>query len=238
VARLRWEDGKVQRVALSVRAPAVSSGPFLLVRAKLAFVELRGEVFTDRAFDGFDAPESRQWEECRFVRCTFRQARLGELKTRACEFDECDFTGADLSSTKHLRSSFLNCNLSGANLFGSQFDNCIMVGSIFDNSRLDALRITRGNWSYVRLRMQDLKGFSFEGVVLEGADFYGSDLTGVSFRNADLRKATIAQAKLRDSDLRGAQLEGIDFREVDVEGARMTLDQAVLFAMCHGIVIE
>lgn len=201
-------------------------------------MKLTDKAWEDQAFDGHDAPESRDWEQCRFLRCTFRQARLGELKTRSCEFEECDFSGADLSSSEHLRSSFLNCDFSGANLFGSQFDNCVLVGGVFDDARLAAIKVSKGNWSYTRLRIQDLSNIDFAGVVLEGADFYGSNLTGASFRDADLRKAQFAQAKLRNADLRGARLDGLDFRGVDVAGTRMTFEQAVYFAMCHGVAIE
>ncbi len=190
------------------------------------------------SFDGLRVEAGTVFERCHFSKCTFRSARLSELESTGSTFDECDFSGANLSSSKHRGSSFLNCDFSGADLFGAQLQSCRMVGSVFAETVLTASTIVGGDWSYVSLRMQELAGFDLHEVKLEGADLYAADLSGAILRGAVLTKANLAEAKLRKADLRGAEIAGIDFKNVDVKGARLNVEQALVFAMSFGIEIE
>lgn len=175
---------------------------------------------------------------CRFTKCSFRGARMAEITSQACEFEDCDFTDVAMYSSHHRATAFLNCNLAGARLFGARFEDCRVVGSVFENADLNGVRIERGDWSYVVLRMQNLDGLDLRGVKLEGADLHGCSLVGADLRDAVLKGANLGSAKLTKADLRGADLCGVDLRDLPIKGARMTLDQTVLFAACHGILVE
>ncbi|HTQ10534.1 MAG TPA: pentapeptide repeat-containing protein [Fimbriimonadaceae bacterium] len=196
--------------------------------------------WTDREVEGADLTLLRceKMERCRLVRCDLRSARLSELQTTGCSFEECNFSGASLSSSKHRGTAFLNCDLSGADLFGADLEHCRMVGSIFADTVLTAARVKGGDWSAALLRMQDLAGFDLTEMKLEGADLYGANLANCALRFSTLSNANLQHAKLTEADLRGADISGVDFRGVEVKGARMSLDQAVAFAISYGVVVE
>ena len=101
-----------------------------------------------------------------------------------------------------------------------------------------AARLKGGDWSYASLRMQKLDRFDLQDMKLEGADLFACSLKEADLRRSDLTKANLQMAKLNKADLRGAELSGVDFRRVEVKGARMTVDQALLFAMSYGIELE
>jgi uncharacterized protein YjbI with pentapeptide repeats len=197
-----------------------------------------GDCKSSESFDGFTLSSEETWSNCRFVKCTFRASRLIDFSTERCEFQDCDLTGARLGSSVHRSSAFLNCKFIDADLYGATFENCRVIGCSFAGANLEALKVAGGDWSYAQFRMQDLDGIDFSGVKLHGADFYGASLLKACFRNAVLTEAILSRAKLRHADLRGADLTGVQLKDVDLKGARMTIDQAVLFAACHGIVIE
>jgi fluoroquinolone resistance protein len=177
-------------------------------------------------------------ENCRLEKCDLRGARLSELITQGCTFNECNFAGANVSSSKHRGTSFLNCDFSGTELFGANLEHCRLVGSVFAEAILTAARIKGGDWSYSVLRMQELDRFDMREMKLEGADLYACSLIEADLRDSKLDKANLQLAKLTKADLRGASVVGVDFRNVEVKGARMTIDQALMFAMCYGIELE
>ena len=78
----------------------------------------------------------------------------------------------------------------------------------------------------------------WEGETTGEADLTGCDLTKADLREADLERAEVRQAKLAGADLRGANVAGIRLQDVGLKGARMDHGQALLFARCHGIIVE
>jgi fluoroquinolone resistance protein len=196
--------------------------------------------WTDRVIENEEIGPARleSVANCQIVRCDFRGAKLSELTTQATTFEECNFGGANLSSSKHRGTSFLNCDFTGGDLFGADLEHCRLVGSVFENAVLAAAKISGGDWSYTALRMQELDEFDMREMKLEGADLYGCSLIKADLRDAILTKANLQHAKLTKADLRGAEISGIDFRTVDLKGVRMSTEQALMFAMSYGIILE
>ena len=196
------------------------------------------QLTSNRSFEGHTISEGEIWKLAGYKKCSFRSARLIELATDHCEFLDCDFTGARLGGSIHRSTSFLNCNFTDADLYGALFENCRMVGSSFAGSNVSDLKVKGGDWSFVQMRMQELDRVDFSGVKLANADFYAASLEKACFHSCVLVDANLANAKMRGADLRGADLSGVNLKDVDLKGARMNIEQAILFAACHGIVIE
>src|SRR5689334_20983163 len=120
-----------------------------------------GSVLEEEVCDECLVLEGSVIRSCRFVQCSFRSTRWIEVVTDRCEFEECDFTGARLGSSVHQHSSFLNCKFIDADLYGARFDGCRMVGSNFVGANVSDLKVVKGDWSYVQMRMLALDGLDF-----------------------------------------------------------------------------
>ena len=88
--------------------------------------------------------------------------------------------------------------------------------------------------------------------VLAGADLRGLDLSGCRFREASLVRTDLRKAVLAEADLTGARTEGLRLEEADLRGARIDptgwttaacrgakidVEQALAFAVAHGLLV-
>ena len=110
-----------------------------------------------------------------------------------------------------------------------------MTGTSFDGARTTAMVIDAGYWrltmlegiDFTKARLKDisfaeadLRECCFNSAVLTRCDFTGADIRGASFKNADLRTSRLANVSLLDADFKGAKVD---------------LEQAVLFAEALGV---
>uniref|UniRef100_UPI0025E9795B pentapeptide repeat-containing protein n=1 Tax=Mycolicibacterium sp. TaxID=2320850 RepID=UPI0025E9795B len=152
-------------------------------------------------------------------------------------FTDCDFGGADLANSVHSGSAFRNCRFRRTTLWHSTFRYCSFLGSTFEDARMRPLVCEEVDFSLA---------------VLAGADLRGLDLSGCRFREASLVRTDLRKAVLAEADLTGARTEGLRLEEADLRGARIDptgwttaacrgakidVEQALAFAVAHGLLV-
>ena len=90
----------------------------------------------------------------------------------------------------------------------------------------------------------------FSLAVLGGADLRGLDFSGCRFRETSLVRVDLRRAVLCGADLTGARTQGLRLEEADLRGARIDptgwttaacrgaridVEQALAFAVAHGL---
>ncbi len=178
--------------------------------------------------------EAMEFNGCKFEHCSFINSSLESVITRRCSFSECDFKSARLNASYHDGSAFVNCKFRYANFFGARFFECKLVGSDLADTNTGGMEITRGDWSYTSLRLNNLKGIDLRNVKLVKADLYRCNLEKANLQYADLSHAILAQANLCGADLREAITDGLDFRSFDLKGVIIDVGQAISVAQSFG----
>jgi uncharacterized protein YjbI with pentapeptide repeats len=168
----------------------------------------------------------------------YRGADLSEQELRGQVFEEADFTGADLSSAVFEDCAFLRCRFERVRFSFARLAGCKLIGSTFLRCDLRPLTVEGGDWSYVTMRGEDLRGVSFGGARLTEADLSDADLSGGSLAGADLSHARLRGVKLRGADLRGAVMDGCEVDLVDWTDVRIDVALAVLLAKARGARVE
>ncbi len=191
----------------------------------------------DEVYSGEDW-YAREFAGERFVRCTFVDIDLTESSSNGALFEECTFANVRLNASVHADSAFLRCAFERSNLFEAQFVGCKLVGSSFVECDLRPLTVTDGDWSFIALRMADLRGVRFTGVRMREVDLTEARCDGAVFANVELSAARVQHTSLRECDLRGSDLAGLDPAQVDLTGAILGAAQAVQLAESLGAVVR
>jgi uncharacterized protein YjbI with pentapeptide repeats len=189
---------------------------------------------TDETISGADW-EGRDLSGERHTRVAFVDLDMTEVENAGAVFTECTFRRARFNVSAHADAAFLNCTFVNCDFFDARFTECKLVGSVFDRCTYDMLRVVGGNWSHVALPGADLRTASFRGVRMREADLTGARLEGSSLRAADLAGASLHGAKLTRCDLRGSDLSALDPGAVELQGAIVTMEQALVIAAALGL---
>lgn len=146
--------------------------------------------------------------------------------------DSVQAEGVDLRSQDLARSSWER-----AVLIDCDFDDAILVGASFDESRLDQVSLRRCDLSDASLVAADLVSSFLEDAILDRANLRGATLINCEFArvacrggtfeaalledcrltDADLTGSSFARATLRRCDLRGTVLVGADLNDTVLE---------------------
>jgi uncharacterized protein YjbI with pentapeptide repeats len=178
------------------------------------------------------------WVEREFVAHDFRDEDLSRLHTERVVFDECDFRGVDLTESEHVGSAFRNCRFERATLHHSAFRHCSMLGSVFTECRMRPLKLVEVDMTLAVLDGCDLKGVDLSGCRLREASLVEADLRKAVLRGADLRGARLGKTRLDEADLRGAQTDATFWTTATLRGAKIDVDQALAYAVAHGLDIS
>ncbi|MET0788721.1 MAG: pentapeptide repeat-containing protein [Cellulomonas sp.] len=170
-----------------------------------------------------------------FRNVEFVDLDLTEASGVGAVFEECVFRNAKLNASVHTDAAFINCTFHRSNFFDVRFERCKLIGSMFDGCTFDLTVVEGGNWSFVGLPGADLHSARFTGVRLREADLTGVRAPGGTLRDCDLAGAWLHLADLSGCDLRGSDLAGIDPPTVKLEGAIITLPQAVVIVEAMGL---
>lgn len=126
-----------------------------------------------------------------------------------CIFRNCDFSGCDLSGTKFIECRFSDCNFSNVKtsdtiLRDAAFDNCKMIGVMFNacSSFGFGASFSNCNLSHSSFFQKKIKGTIFKNNKLHEVDFTECDLTGSVFENCDFQDANFEKTILEKADLR------------------------------------
>lgn len=173
------------------------------------------------------------WVDREFEGHDFTDDDLSRLRTERVVFTECNFSGANLAESAHRGSAFRNCTFRRTSLWHSSFSRCSMLGSVFVECRLRPITFDEVDFTLAALGGIDLRGVDLSGCRLREASLVEADL-----RNAVLRGARTAGARLDDADLRGAGVDPTLWTTASLAGARVDVDQAVAFALAHGLRLD
>ena len=168
-------------------------------------------------------------------RTLFTDLDCSEAMATGATFTECTFRRAKFNVSRFTDAAFVNCTFGDCNFFEVHFTGCKMVGSVFDRCSYDLMRVEGGNWSHVAMPRADLSRATFEGVRMREADLTGVRCVEGVLRHVDLSGAWFGAAKLAGCDLRGSDLTALDPREVELEGAIVTMHQAITIATAMGL---
>jgi fluoroquinolone resistance protein len=173
--------------------------------------------------------EGVAFEGCRFVECSFQEARLVDCSFVESQFAECDLTIARVDGTRFAQVEMLRCRLSGVNWSLAAWPNIRLDREIaFHACKLDFCVFMDVSLPGADFLGCSLKEVDFSDAMLAGANFAASDLTGARFNNTDLR---------------GAHLEGahgylINPMSNKLGGAHFRLPEAAALLAGLGIVLE
>jgi uncharacterized protein YjbI with pentapeptide repeats len=171
----------------------------------------KGEFARSRTLEDVDARGMSlvglRLDETTWRRVCFDDADLDDFRARGCDFSE---------------SSWLGAALTGA----------MMMDTILDKGRFDAVLWRDGLLTASSLRECSLREVDLSGSTLIGASFARADLTGATLKRVNARSASFAGARLE-----GADLSASDLREADFRGAHLT-DARFVGANVEGAVFD
>ncbi len=157
---------------------------------------IEGKVFQGNDFS-VDALPKGDYEDCRFVNCSFSAADLSEINFVACAFEGCDLSLAKTKNTAFREVTFRDCKL-----LGLHFDDChdILFSVDFSGCQLNLSSF------YQRI----MRNTNFKSCSLQEVDFTESDLTGSVFENCDFGGAIFENNLLEKTDFRTSYNFSID----------------------------
>ena len=182
-----------------------------------------------------------QWADREFVGVNFgdfSEDDLSRLGTERVVFSECDFSGVNLAESQHRGSAFRNCTFRRTLLWHSSFAQCSMLGSVFEQCRLRPITFDEVDFTLAVLGGNDLRGLDLSGCRLRETSLVEADLRKTVLRGADLTGARTTGARLDGADLRGATVDPSLWTTASLAGARVDVDQAVAFALAHGLRLD
>jgi len=180
-------------------------------------------------------------QNCRFIRCDFTGADLGETAFTDCSFyDESQQLGCRFERAQLRESSFIRCDLtmanfkhidaigceireskaSGADFRGASFMNMITSRSYFCRAYMTKNNFSYANFQKVVLEKCELWENRWTGANLLGANFSGSDLSGGEFHQIDW-----ATADFTHCDITNSELGDLNIRRVNLEGVKIDIWQ-------------
>ncbi|MFN8071528.1 MAG: pentapeptide repeat-containing protein [Mycobacterium sp.] len=175
------------------------------------------------------------WLDTEYVGADFTEQDFSELTTQRVVFTDCDFSGADLAYSVHAGTAFRNCCFRRTTLWHSNFRYCSFLGSTFDECRMRPLLCEEVDFSLAVLAGADLRGVDLSGCRFREASLVRTDLRRAVLRGADLTGTRTEGLRLEEADLRGARIDSTGWTTAACRGARIDVDQALAFALAHGL---
>jgi len=191
---------------------------------------------------------------CRFIRCSLREADLAGVKLTNSFFQECRFDLADFSGAPFKKCTLRQIDLTTAILGGAGFEQCELRGVAFGPLRdCEAIQFLHSG-----IHGCGLEGLAECGFILNGckvketslaglttplfeavkSEFHRCDLTGFSSAAAVLTGTRFVDCRLAEAALPGADLRGARFKRVEFQpgpGARAGLtDESTRFHPMYG----
>lgn len=187
------------------------------------------DFIEDTKFEGIDYSEqplpAREYENCTFKHCIFKDVDLSGRKFTGCTFDHCDLSMADLKNTAFQEVIFSNCKL-----MGLRFDECrqFLLALNFRDCLLNFS-------SFFKLKM---KNTEFKNCTLQEVEFIGTDLTEANFESCDLLGAVFENTILVKADFRSSVHYHIDPENNRIGRARFSISGLPGLLDKYDIVVE
>lgn len=187
-------------------------------------------VFVDsenlQAIDYTENPLAKgDYENCRFINCTFSNSDLSMINFIECEFENCDLSMAKVNNT-----AFKEVLFDGCKLLGIRFDSC--------NSFLLSLEFRSCHLNLASFYKLKLKGTVFRSCSLQEVDFMEADLSNAVFDDCDLLNASFENTNLEKADLRAASGYILDPELNHIKGAKFSVPAVVGLLSKYDIKID
>jgi uncharacterized protein YjbI with pentapeptide repeats len=138
-----------------------------------------------------------EFDNCKFIDCSFQACDLSKTGFMECEFSNCDFSLAKLQHTAFKDVVFSNCKL-----LGMQFTLC--------NTFLLSLRFVDCVLDLSSFFKLPLKAINFIRCSLKEVDFVEANLSSAVFEHCDLSNAIFERSNLEKADFSTAVNYQID----------------------------
>lgn len=157
------------------------------------------------------------WQQCRFERLAFPEAKLHRVVWLDCGLEGMDYSGASMVACAWVQGFFssppryVQSRLKTCCVVRMDLTSAVFTDALLDECSLRSLDLDKANFDGARLKNCDLSEAS-----LRDASFVRSDARGTLFMETDL-----TGADLRESDLIDALMQKSDFRFADLSGANL-----------------
>jgi fluoroquinolone resistance protein len=183
------------------------------------------DSFEDEVFAGLDV-RGIDLGGKEFVRCTFRDGNLSEVRLRDARLEEVTFVGCDLT----------RMDPTDARLHGVHLTRCKVMGVPWTTSSLSPdLMFEDCNLTYASFIKIHLRGARFVRSDLSSVQFVDTDLTDAGFSNSTLAGASFENCNLTRADLSTASGVVLDPAKNRVKDARIAVDAAAALAASLGL---
>lgn len=172
--------------------------------------------------------EYQEADKVSFDKVYFKNVTFSDSTLRGIELTDVIFESCDLS----------NVNFSEAFVHRTEFRQCKMIGTDFNRSRFQNVRVIDSICDFASFRFGNLKLLSFEQSSLISSDYYQAGFQKVSFEECKIDQAVMAGVKLKDTDLSDCEFTGLHVDIEDLPGCIISADQAASFAGLLGLVIK
>ncbi|MFA6428462.1 MAG: pentapeptide repeat-containing protein [Candidatus Buchananbacteria bacterium] len=184
--------------------------------------------------------ENQTWQN---LACLNQDLRHKEFV--GCVFKKCDFSNSQFSDSAFINCTLVDCNLANIKVDGCSFqevafENCKLVGVIFNKINTLLLRwafknciITLCNFSLL-----DIRHSKFTGCEIKETDFIKTNLSGADFAKADLRGSRFQNTNLEKANFVGAKNYFIDPTGNKLKQARFATPEVLALLVPFGIKIE
>ena len=129
-------------------------------------------------------------------------------------FERCVFEGCDFHESRFTGSKFLNCTFNDCNLSVTRFDESVMKGVQFSNSKLTGVVFSPAGDSEMFSVYYDrcvIYSSNFLGLCLENTSFNQCEIIDTDFINIDLKGSFFKGTNLKGSRFQNANLSRVDF---------------------------
>lgn len=174
----------------------------------------------------------------RYERVTFIDCDLSEIETDHATFVDCSFRRCRLNGSTHDGTAYTSCTFVDVDFFGATFTGCKLTGSTLKACELRSVTATGGAWDFMTMPRHDVTSCAFRDLRMTETDLAGLKGRGSTFVDVDLTGCDLTEADLRDADLRGSLLYSVDPLSTRLDGARVSVDQALQLASNLGLSIE
>jgi fluoroquinolone resistance protein len=123
------------------------------------------------------------------------------------DFTDCQLVGCELRSVRLVRCRFFDCRFERVDASATDFTDCSVRGTTFDDSKLLGV-----NWTVLR----SLASSRWERCILDGGCFQALELEQAAWIDCSAREADFSECKLKKAKFHGTELDGANFNAADL----------------------
>ena len=168
--------------------------------------------------------QSRVFEECEFINCSFIGCKFEKCRFLNCKFIECDLSTIIPMNCQFTEVQFIKCKAIGIDWTKAQ--------------RIKKLSFSECLLNYSNFRLLKLAGIKIIKCEAKEVDFIEVDLSDGDFKNTDFEQSVFFKTNLTKADFSGARNYLIDIKTNTLKKTRFSLPEAMSLLTNLDIIIE